>query len=430
VKAWASARVVLPLLALAAYTSLFYIYRLNVPYQDDINDILEFLLRYEAATGWQDQLAELYQPHNNHRTSFSRLVYLLSSGLAGGVNFTLIAALANLAWLSLAVVYASMLEGRGARTLAFAIAMLLLATPRAYVLMQWPMSGSFFFYVLFCAAASLTLLQRCTPFSVILAMLLAVIASFCGAAGILVWVSGGAYLCYLRWRYGSGSYGFALFWLLLAQGVISVVYEPMGAAETALPELWHWLGYFLVLVGSALAFGSVPVAISVGLLALLLLAVFMLRDWRSGYGPLHFMAIFLLAMAAAVVIGRADYTELKYALHPRYSVVSINILIVLLLLSLQYRRVAGLLMPAALAFCIACYVYYGPRYENFMNRRVATFNKGDYPMVFAPTAEMNAIVAEAEAQGLYLPPPRPQRSHAIFLKRKKPQSGKTEALPN
>ncbi len=409
----------LALAAALAYSLLFFHYRLNVPYLDDMNDILDFILQFTAAPDWRDRLVALYEPQNNHRTSASRLIYLAAYHAVGTINFTLLAGLANLAWLALAGVYARLCGDRGYRSLALCLAMLVLASPRAYVLIHWPMAGSHFFYLMLCTASVMLLLQRGSRGAFAGAVLLAVVVSFVGAAGLLVWFAGACYLGCDHFLARRPRARRLLAWIVLGVAVSAIAYQPV--ADIALPRvaeygLFHSSVYFLALLGSVPGFGSSEWAVLAGLGLLFLCALRGWRDLRAGrLAGLHFMVLFLLAMAAAVAVGRADYTPLDYALISRYSIISLNLLVCLLLLYLpRWRQLQWPAVLVALLLCLANYAVYGPAFEKEMNRRVTNFNRGNYPVYFRETAEMNRFVQGAIERGVYTPPPRPQPKHYLF----------------
>ena len=406
----------LALLAVLAYLSLFFAYRLNVPYQDDMNDILAFLMHFTGAETWAERLAAWYEPQNNHRTGASRLLYLAVYGVLGHADFTVIAALAGLAWLSLPLLYSRMSSQPVA--LVLCLGWLILATPRAFTLPHWAMTASHFYYLVFLGAACFLALARPGRRRFVLAMGLATIASFVGAAGLLTWIAGGAWLGWEMLR-GRRELGQLLVWLFWSVLISTLAFEPMPAVNPlpVVPEagLWHDLQFLLVLLGSGLAFDGIAWAMACGALLLSCLSYAGLSALATDtLGPLHVMLALLLLMALAVVLGRADYASLDYALTARYSVISANLLLCLVLLALRQGPWLQAAIVLALALNLATYYFYGPQYEQLMKRRANAFNKGNYPVMFRDTAEMNQFVAEAEAAGIYRPPERPQAVARFF----------------
>ena len=81
----------------------------------------------------------------------------------------------------------------------------------------------------------------------------------------------------------------------------------------------------------------------------------------------------------------------------------------------MYRfDVSNFALVLALVINLGTYYWFGPQYEQLMNRRVSAFNKGNYPVMFHDTEAMNRFVASAEAAGVYRPPARPQARRRFF----------------
>jgi hypothetical protein len=61
-------------------------YSVNIPWSDDYDAILAFLLQFKVASFW-DKLGLLFSQHNEHRIFTSRVVYVLYDALFGHINF-------------------------------------------------------------------------------------------------------------------------------------------------------------------------------------------------------------------------------------------------------------------------------------------------------------------------------------------------------
>lgn len=419
---WLQAIALTLLLAVVVLSAwLFWVFRLNAPFQDDVSDILKFLWRYGQAESWRDQLALVFEPQGNHRTAASRLVYLASSSLQDQVNFTALSSLANLGWLVLAVVYGLLFKSRLGLALAVAVAGLVMLSPQPFMLRHWPMTAFHFFYVSLYGAFSLLLLQRPTPPRLLLAMLAATAASLTGAAGVLVWPAGLAYLLWQLRFAGTARFWQPVLWAAIGALVVALSYvghgDSTGFPQVAHAGLQHTLHYTLVLSGSALGFGSVALATVGGALLLAAFSWLLWSDRGLKLGPVHFLLLFHFTCAAAVAYGRANYSNLDYALNARYSVISLNLLactLLLLLSRLHGSKVRGALLAGVAAYGVAAQLVYAPVYQAHMNQRIHAFNRGYYPVFFHDKREITTFVDETVAAGLYVPPPRPQSTHRIF----------------
>jgi carbon starvation protein CstA len=72
-------------------------YALNIPYQDEIYDVLGFLSEIVKSEDWLTSLQLFFIKWNEHSTASSRLFYYLSYRLFGEVNFVTLTVLANTA---------------------------------------------------------------------------------------------------------------------------------------------------------------------------------------------------------------------------------------------------------------------------------------------------------------------------------------------
>ncbi len=76
------------ILGVMLYYALFlYRHALNIPYNDDIFDVLTVLNRIVQSNGLKSIVAVLFELHLDHRNFSSRLVYYLLLFINGEVNF-------------------------------------------------------------------------------------------------------------------------------------------------------------------------------------------------------------------------------------------------------------------------------------------------------------------------------------------------------
>lgn len=414
----------LALVAAAGYVTLFYLWRINTPYQDDFNDILRFLWRFQEAMSGEERLRILLEPQGNHRTAASRLVYLLLFNLQGTIDFVSLSLAANLALPVLCLLYSLVLFKGENRALSLAVAALLILSPRAYTLLHWPMTAFHFYYLLLYAALAMMLLQCRRPWAFPVAMLMAAAASFTSAGGQTVWIVGALYLA---WQALSGSrgYGALILWGLTGVILVGLVYvsspvtSPFPEVEEA--GLVHFLHFTLVLLGSAVSYGSTGLAAVTGLMLCVAFAAVLYRDYPVGLHGGHFYILLLFAFAAAIALGRSDYVHVDYALTARYSFASVHLLACLALVwlsgtyAVSGRKIAAVVL-AALFLCVSTYSYYGPHYESLMNTRVQSFNKNRYRVPFREEAVMRDWVEAAVKDGLYQPPTRPLQKQFMFTR--------------
>jgi hypothetical protein len=98
----APARLVVPgLLALAALPVAHMVIRTllvirNAAYWDEIETVLDFLLKLSASTGSHDTLTQLFALNNEHRMMTSRLIVAVGYWLTGTVNLAVLGLIGNL----------------------------------------------------------------------------------------------------------------------------------------------------------------------------------------------------------------------------------------------------------------------------------------------------------------------------------------------
>jgi len=402
------------------YGYFLYTHALNVPYHDDIYDILRFIMQFDTAGGYGERLDLLLERHNDHRTAASRVIFLVLFGLQGVVDFSVIAFVANLALPLLALLYWLAAGSRADRPLLLLLVLLLLLHPRYYGLMLWPMSAFAFYGVCLYSFLSLYLLSDINPRRFALSIFAALAATYALSSGQLIWVVG---LLALLYRGRSLSPWYLLIWCASASFALWLFHHNFAnpnPISTVLTYLWntplHHARYVLVLLGGGFSFGNVVLAEWLGFIQLMALAFFIQRDRREGLCVLHFFAVFLLLAAMSLALGRAPYSGLDYAMAPRYSFASVNFAIVLLLLSLQGARSllpAGyaLLLLLSSGLCVASYLSYHELLDEHLEQRIKLYNKGQYPLFGQPRRTTNQVVKESIDRGLYQPPPRPLFSH-------------------
>ena len=399
------------------YAAFLYRHALNIPLADDIADVLRVLSALSEAESLKLRLALLFEQHNDHRTLSSRLVYLVVYQLAGEINFRVLVFLANLALPLLLCLLYLPLRRRGGSLLAMVPAALLLLQLRAYGITLWSMAAFAYFYVYLYGFASLYCLHRVNGGRLTLALLFATLSSFSLASGQLIWLVGMVSLLQQCLLLRKAPLWYLPLWLLCAVAVLlvwRVGLETPNNVGFLLGNLFDspgvYLGYFLVLLGSAVSEQHVIVAALAGALLLSLLIWFSCRYFRQQDLRLEFCAWFIVLSVAAMVLGRAPYSELEYALHTRYSFPSVLLLAATWVMMASRGWGARLLLPALLLsaiYCVSSWHIYREALQPHVELRVNLFNQGIYWQFGTPNRESNAVVAKAVALNIWQPPPRP-----------------------
>lgn len=392
---------------------------LNAPYRDDIRDILKFLLRFESAEGLWNSLLLLHEQHNDHRTTASRLVYLAAFQSAGEIDFRMLALLANSSLLILLAGYASQLgKGQNFPTVLL-IVCLLLMHPRAFTLLSYPMAAFAFYFLYGYSFLAILLLHRTSTWSFSAALVCALVANFSIASGQLTWLFGLMLLMYRYWTNIDRNPYKPVIWLLASVAALSLFHVGLETQHDIVTLMLKFLEtplrqmhFFLVMMGSVVAFESLAISTVLGAVFLGLLCLLTLRDWSQGLNSLHWFAWFIVASLIVLMLGRALYFPVEFALKPRYSFASMNLLVCLFLLTLKHPSASkrwhlGTALVLATVVCVGSYTAYTPVYDDHNQRRIREFNADSYWMFGFPRKEANAIVRQAIDRGIYFPPAKP-----------------------
>lgn len=432
--------IVLIVAIIAHYFWYVFRYALNVPYQDDIYDVLGFLSEIVAADDWRTTLQLFFIRWNEHSTAASRLMYYLTYRVQGEVSFVTLIALANMSL----VVFIGLLYLRVReleyRWLILLPAALILFQFRTHYVSFWSTAAMAFFYALVYGCCAIYCLHRANAVKLLFAILFATLATHSLASGQLIWAVGLATLLHQVFISKRLSGFYLLWWILAAAVVVTLWYSPalshpdvyfenlrnMSAAEakehaeyvakvTEKPladALMIQLKYFLVLLGSVTSDSSVPLAMLTGAIFLAALLYFSAVAVRGEDIRLELCWGYVAITVAAVAYGRAEIAALDYALNSRYGVMSVLMLSmawVLLAIRLKLRNLPMFVLAVslALAFSVNSYSSY-IEHVKFHHDEVAKFyNRGMNWFVGVDIKETNRVVNHAAKLGIYTKPPKP-----------------------
>ncbi len=409
------------LAALLAYFRFVITHAIDVPFADDIYDVLQVLVGFEEAETLSQRVSLLFAQHNDHRTMATRALYLGIYKLTGEVDFRLLVVAANLALPAFLGLFFLAVRERQDRLVLVAVAALLLLNLRCYGITLWSMAAFAYFYVFLYGFLAIFALHRGSLGGLLLAAVFATLSTFTLASGQLTWVLGAACLlhqaCVTRripgWRLvlwlGLGALALAL-WRYQLQ----TPNTPLAVLEHLAEFPGHYVLYTLTLLGSFVSETSVAFAATAGAALLCMLTLASLRCYRSGDLRLALCGWLVALSACAVVLGRAHFTTVDYALSSRYGFPSVLMAATTwLAFATQLRRAVLPLSLAATAlagwFCISSYQSHLAALEPHMAKQVQRFNRGVFWAYGKPLKESQAIVKRAVELGIYSPPERPLR---------------------
>ena len=421
----------LPLLVLIAVIAnhLWFVnsHAINVPYEDDIYDFLQFVNFAEDADDAKGVFAEMFKPYIYHRTSVQR-AFVYSAYLAEGeVNFHTLTVLANLALPLILLLFYLSVRGEKYRWIWLLVSTLLLLHLRAETIVLWSQPAFAYYLVFLFAFASLFALHKVTPPKFVLAVILCTFSAFSYASGQVAFLLGLASLLHQCLISGRRSLMYPAIWLLMAVAVLilwrvgytdftfsfDVRWLPDQLSGAPLHQrLTRYASFFLAILGSAFTDSSTRGACAAGLIVLAILSVISLRFFKHEDIRLILCCWFVVASAAAVTAGKAIWHSPEYVLITRYSflgVILVSTLALLVQTKFKLFKTPAIYLVILLAgtYWVWAHNHFeGPvqetlevRYRNFNNDRFWAFSKN--PL------ESEAIVRHAISAGIYRPPCRP-----------------------
>jgi hypothetical protein len=409
------------LVTIAWYGFFLYRHVLNVPYQDDIFDVLQVLTRLLQSTDMQQAFGILFDNYNEHRTLASRLVYYLVYLVTGEINFRTLVFLCNLSLLAqLFILYLAM--GKRHRSLWLVLpAALILLQPRAYGLYSIAMGAFAYIFVYLYGFASLLCLRDVTMSRFAAAIAFAILGTFTLASGQLIWLVGLASLLHQALMQRRCSLAYALCWLACAMVVLviwRVGYETTNTLTNVVGAMLdsplHHLTFLFTLMGAAVTNTSVLFAFATGCLLFAAVIYWSVRIRSSEDISLELFAWYVVLTMVAVTIGRALVVTPDYALESRLSFPSELLLATVVLLCVsrisnprRQLQIAAIAVFVAGIYWITSFRIYPAYMQEEFEDRVADFNAGNFWVIYFPVEETNNIVAEAIALGIYRAPERP-----------------------
>ncbi|MGI9295247.1 MAG: hypothetical protein ACR2PS_14810 [Pseudomonadales bacterium] len=410
--------VLLALLAVSLYARFLFQNAVNVPYHDDILDVLKVIIDVSGSANLGSVVDAFFTQHNDHRTLASRLIYYVSYQIQGKIDFRNLTFVANLALPILALLFFTQIKNTQNRWLIFLPVVFMLFQLRTYGITEWAMAAFAFLYVYVYGIAALFCLHTPTKWRLFAAVVFAFMSTYSIASGQVVWLIG--LLCLLHQSYVLKriSYVYSLCWAAIAALVLVVYRTGLETPNTLLALIKFALAtplkhaqYFLGMLGNAVSFEALYVAQFVGALLLSILLWQTIIRYRDGYSRIEYVCWFVVFSAATVALGRTPYSEVQYSQTSRYSVASILLVVcVWLMITHRYRIRRAYLLIAGVATASACaasYWFYTPKFDVLMEERVTEFNRGNYHVYGQPPARTNALVADAITKGIYHPPSRP-----------------------
>lgn len=359
-------------LPVLGYGLLLTVVSVDIPYLDDYDTVLRFLLEARAADAAPLKL--VFAQHVEHRLVFLRAVALTMVGVTGQVDFVAFAwiGFAGLLLLALGLFAALRPDGSmAARLVAFAPTLWILFQPQFWDAYFWATSALSNLWVLPLALATLLVLGREGPAAFFGAVALSSLTILTQGNGVLVLPAGLLLLALQNRRAAAGAWA-ATGALLVA--LYTVGFQPVEGVPSLLesagraPTLIHYGFNFL---GSAAGFSHPSASTFFGACWVASAAALALARYPRQNPALYSLLLMLIASAFLNALGRGHISGADYPLAAtRYRFYASATMAVTYLCWVDWLRCAGpafaprlrravtVGLAAALAFGAASYAVY------------------------------------------------------------------------
>ncbi|QJD79102.1 hypothetical protein [Spirosoma rhododendri] len=202
------------LLPILLFTVFVYTNAVNVPWMDDLEAFLKFILSYQDAPTLAGKIDWLLRPNNEHRILFAKLATITLYNLTGQVNFATLILVAYLFLLTMLWVLYRVFRSMNLPIAAFIPVPFILLQPQYYLTSLWAVTGLQHEVVICLVIVTLYLLAGGKPNRFGYAIGIQLIASLSMSNGLFGWVAG-AFILLLQ-----GNSRRLLLWIALAVGTI------------------------------------------------------------------------------------------------------------------------------------------------------------------------------------------------------------------
>ncbi len=305
------------IIPVAAFFAVFFLHAVNVPFNDDFDAVLGFLLKYLSYDNLPDKLSLLSSQHNEHRIASVRLATLALYKATGAVDFRVLM-LAGILAIPATAFLLYMASKSGFKGAPFLPALFIIFQPQYYESIFCAMAALSNFHVILFALASIYFLSKEGALFFSFAIACAVIAAYTQGNGIFLFPTGAALLL-LSKRYRA-----AVIWAAIGAAVIALYFHgysrPAGHPEGAsviLRDPLAVIKYFLAFLGAPVYFYY-----AAGAASLLVFLLLVFKGYYRRNAVIFFFLVFLFLTAIAASAARAGFgVEQSFAL--RYRIVSV-----------------------------------------------------------------------------------------------------------
>jgi hypothetical protein len=415
------------ILIIAAYMWLVYTRALNLPGNDDLQDILFFVVKLSNADTLSNAWTIFFDQHADHKTAASRLFYWLVYKAQDEVNFRTLAVVVQAAVVATTYVLYRQVGDLPDKYMALLLIVFCLFHPRAYTILIWPMAAIGFFNVILYGIVALYLLGTPRPAHFWGAVITAVMGTFTFTPGLLIWPLGLVILLSRENPRSPPQFVYTASWIAAAFITITIfrydytiISIPLSTSlDSFLNHPVYTFQFFLALVGSGLSYGNVVVAQLVGFAILIGVLLMSYSGIRSGLASIHYFVWYVVLTIALITVGRApvgqldifgDPMLLDLALTARYgypSMVLTACLVTSWIRTQPNRKLVIALVGVLGVMCAGNYSVYTKALDKQREARIDWYNDHGVVPWHGEEAEVLQMVEAAEVKGIYRLPVRP-----------------------
>jgi hypothetical protein len=176
------------------YVVLVLTYAVNVPWVDDMDAFLSFILGYSDATTLTEKIDWLLRPNNEHRILMAKLTTLLMRALTGEVNFRWLIFVAFGFLMGTFALFYRVFRSMNLSLLAFLPVCFIFWQPQYYLTSLWALTGLQHSVVIFLILLSIYLLSGPGRYRFMGALGVQMLASLSMSNGLFGWVAGAVVL--------------------------------------------------------------------------------------------------------------------------------------------------------------------------------------------------------------------------------------------
>jgi len=400
--------VLICLIPIVAFFGMVWRYALNIPFWDDYDAVLLFLVKYFDAPTIIQKLYLIFSQHNEHRIVFNKLITLSQLYLNGVVDFRQLIFIGNIGLIGILGVLYYVLGTQKNKFLFLIPVSFLLFQPQYWENIHWAMASLQNFYVIFFAFLSILLISKGGRIFFLLGIIFAVLATFTQGNGMFVFPIGVGILLYQR-KYAS--FSIWLLMMLLCVGLYFHGYIQPAQHPSVLKAFYNpllTLRYFFSFIGASFGFNK-SFSPYIGIATLIYFLIITVKKYFRQNIIVYGLFCFLFLSAAAAAVTRSGF-GLEQALASRYSIISIlfYILIYLSLIEIytSLKKYIVIFICAAISFNVYAYFlnfHSVIEHHNTLVESVKKWEMNGQGLLFPDGEGANQRMMKAIGKGIYKP---------------------------